>query len=96
MKTPPVVPPKDLPEPEFVVNQPVTYANHGDPVEAVVSFVSALGLYVVKWPGHTCTARHDELAPVELLPCGHPRSAVRGERVTHWCSECQKEAEANA
>jgi hypothetical protein len=80
----------------FVVDQIVTYDNHGAPVEAVVSFVSALGLYLVKWPGHCSTARHDELSAVELMPCGHPRSAVRGEGATHWCSECQKEAEANA
>jgi len=45
----------------FTVGEVVIYDNCGDPVEAVVSFVSALGLYVVKWPGHCCTARADEL-----------------------------------
>ena len=47
--------------PLYAVGEVVIYENHGNPVEAVVSFVSALGLYVVKWPGHTCTAREGEL-----------------------------------
>ena len=29
-----------------------------------------------------------EPAP-DALPCGHPRSAVRGD-VTHWCAMCEK------
>ena len=28
---------------------------------------------------------------LDAQPCGHPRSAIRGEGVTHWCAECEKE-----
>lgn len=51
-------------QPKFQENDVVIYDNDGDPVEAVVAFVSALGLYVVRWPGHCCTAREEELKAV--------------------------------
>lgn len=28
---------------------------------------------------------------LELQPCGHPRSAIKGEGLTHWCSFCEEE-----
>ena len=27
----------------------------------------------------------------DLQPCGHPRSAIRGEGLTHWCIFCEEE-----
>jgi len=67
MNTPPVVPLEQLPAPRFAVGEVVIYENNGEPVEAVVTFVSALGLYVVRWPGHCCTAREGELSQDEML-----------------------------
>jgi len=32
-----------------------------------------------------------EPAP-DALPCGHPRSAARGDGLTHWCAMCEEEA----
>ena len=34
----------------------------------------------------------DVLKAFELQPCGHPRGAIRGDGVTHWCSACEDEA----
>ena len=31
----------------------------------------------------------DVLKAFELQPCEHPRSAIRGEGLTHWCSMCE-------
>lgn len=28
----------------------------------------------------------------DILPCGHPRSAVRGDGTTHWCTMCEEKA----
>ena len=28
---------------------------------------------------------------LDAQPCGHPRSAIRGEGVTHWCGMCAGE-----
>lgn len=30
---------------------------------------------------------------MNLQPCGHPTSAIAGDGTTHWCSECEREAE---
>jgi hypothetical protein len=70
------------------------------PVSTVATVVErhASGNYRVQWRGARglwqAVARPYDLEP--LMPCGHPVSAVRGEGATHWCSECQKEAEATA
>ena len=29
---------------------------------------------------------------VDTMPCGHPRSAIRGNSMTHWCAKCEEEA----
>ncbi len=36
--------------------------------------------------------RRRELGGYLIMPCGHPRSAVRGNGNTHWCYLCQKGA----
>ena len=28
----------------------------------------------------------------EMQSCGHPRSAIRGDGLTHWCAMCEEEA----
>ena len=28
---------------------------------------------------------------LELQPCGHPKSAIKGDGLTHWCGECEGE-----
>ena len=28
---------------------------------------------------------------LEMQPCGHPRSAIKGEGLTHWCSFCEEQ-----
>jgi len=29
----------------------------------------------------------------ETLPCGHSREALAGDGLTHWCRECEAEAQ---
>jgi hypothetical protein len=38
--------------------------------------------------GYTLVCDVDE---DKLMPCGHPRSAIAGDGITHWCSMCVKE-----
>ena len=37
-------------------------------------------------------ARAAIIAYLELQPCGHPRGAIRGDGVTHYCGMCEDEA----
>ena len=35
-------------------------------------------------------------ALADVLPCGHPRSAIAGDGMTHWCAMCEAEAQDDA
>jgi hypothetical protein len=74
----------------------VIYTHNGIAQPATVRHISEAGdvaIVALDGGGLIATATVN-LTVAELLPCGHPVSAVRGEGATHWCSECQKEAEA--
>ena len=60
-----------------------------------LNFAAAMGWRVLRFSGEMLkdpenVCRMVTWALVDTQQCGHPRSAIRGDGLTHWCSMCEE------
>ena len=61
-----------------------------------LNFAAAMGWRVLRFSGEMLKDPENVCRMVKWAlgaqSCGHPRGAIRGDGVTHWCSMCEDEA----